>query len=99
MPEETSAPTFAPAAAPEPRRVDIVGARGEPLGYSFTIKDELPEQTEGEHRTRYLARCISGWTSFYVDGEKHPFSQDRAAALMQRFPHISAQVEQAVKKS
>lgn len=95
-PPEKPADRAPPAA--EPRRIDVTGARGEPLGYSFTLKDPTPDQDDGEPRLRHLARCVAGWSSFYVDGEKYPFSQDRAAALFVRFPFIAAQVETAIKK-
>lgn len=93
---EEPADVMPPAA--EPHRISINGARGELLGYSFTLKDDLPEQDEGEPRLRHLARCLAGWSSFYVDGEKYPFSHDRAVTLFQRFPFIAAQVETAIKK-
>lgn len=100
----THEPGDEPPAA-EPRRIDIVDAAGNPLGYSFTMKDEIPEsdepgpgETAATARLHHLAKALAGWSTFSVDGEKYGFSQARAVALFTRFPHIAAQVERTISK-
>lgn len=99
---DSAADVEAPPA--NPRQVEILDEAGQPLGYTFTVKDEIPEPADLEpNQTRevanlhHLAKSLAGWSSFYVDGEKYLFSQARAVALFTRFPHIAAQVERAIK--
>lgn len=83
--------------------VEILDASGQPLGFTITHKGELvdiedePDEAPERLAIRRLAKSVSGWSAFYVDGEKLAFSQARAAELFTRFPHIAAQVERAIK--
>jgi hypothetical protein len=85
----------------EPKAVELATADGAPIGVTVTFKpkaetvDREPGETDEHHRLRTIAKNIAGWTSFTVDGEKLTFSQERAVALMQRFPHFADQLGKA----
>lgn len=83
------------------RAVELTTAQGVPIGVTVTFKpspvkvDREPGETARHHKLRTIAKNISGWSTLTVDGQKVPFSQERALGLMQRFPHFADQLEKA----
>ncbi|KAA0970310.1 hypothetical protein FPY71_07235 [Aureimonas fodinaquatilis] len=83
------------------KEVELTTSYGVPIGVTVTFKTQTEKverekgETEGQHKLRTIAKNISGWTTLYVDGEKVTFSQERAVALMQRYPHFAKQLGKA----